>query len=222
LGEPDGARGRSRGICVSLGFRELWAKRNAGDEIDGATELPGALPQPWIVKDPATPAETVEKAKIKSELLKNERDLSVYTPPDYKAQDDPYALLMVFDEGAYLNQVPTPLILDNLIAASKIPAAVAVLIANPTQETRNKELPPNPDFADFLAKELLPWMHAHYNVTSDPRLTVVAGFSYGGVAATYAGCATRGFSGMCCPSPARSGGRRTTPSTTVRRPRPAG
>jgi enterochelin esterase family protein len=94
---------------------------------------------------------------------------------------------MVFDEGAYLNQVPTPVILDNLIAASKIPAAVAVLIANPTQETRNKELPPNPDFGDFLAKELLPWMHAHYNVTSDPRLTVVAGSSYGGIAATYAG-----------------------------------
>jgi enterochelin esterase-like enzyme len=49
------------------------------------------------------------------------------------------------------------------------------------------ELPPNPDFADFLAKELLQWAHAHYNVTSDPRLTVVAGASYGGIAATYAG-----------------------------------
>jgi enterochelin esterase-like enzyme len=150
-------------------------------------ELPGAVPQPWIVKNPAIPAGYVEKQKIKSELLKNERGLSVYTPPGYKARGDPYALLVIFDEDAYLDRVPTPVILDNLIAASKIPATVAVLIANPSQESRNKELPPNPDFADFLAKELAPWIHAHYNVTSDPRLTMVGGSSYGGIAATFAG-----------------------------------
>ena len=95
---------------------------------------------------------------------------------------------MVFDEGSYLDgPVPTPVILDNLIAASRIPATVAVLIANPSQESRNKELPPNPDFADFLGKELVPWIHGRYNVTSDPRLTVVGGSSYGGTAATFAG-----------------------------------
>jgi enterochelin esterase family protein len=78
-------------------------------------------------------------------------------------------------------------ILDNLIAASKIPPTIAVLIANPSQETRGKELPPNPEFADFLAKELIPWVRDHYNVTRDPRHTVVGGSSYGGIAATYAG-----------------------------------
>ena len=83
--------------------------------------------------------------------------------------------------------MPTPVILDNLIAAGKIPPMVAVLIANPGPDTRNKELPPNPQFADFLATELLPWVHARYTVTSDPRLTTVAGSSYGGIAATYAG-----------------------------------
>jgi len=93
----------------------------------------------------------------------------------------------VFDESAYLDRVPTPVILDNLIAASKIPPMVAVLIANPSQATRNKELPPNPDFADFLAKELIPWTHAHYNVTSDPQQIVVAGSSYGGIASVFAG-----------------------------------
>jgi len=63
--------------------------------------------------------------------------------------------------------------------------AVAVLIANVGQ-LRTKELSPNPEFADFLAKELLPWVHSRYNVTSDPGLTVVAGSSLGGIAATYA------------------------------------
>ena len=165
-------------------------------------ELPGAVPQPWIVKNPAIPAGRVEKQKIRSELLKNEHNLSVYTPPGYKANGSPYALLVVFDEGSYLDgPVPTPVILDNLIAASKIPATVAVLIANPSQESRNKELPPNPDFADFLAKELVPWIHAHYNVTSDPRLTVVGGSSYGGIAATFAGLRHSGvFGNVLCQS----------------------
>lgn len=151
-------------------------------------ELPGAPPQPWIVRNPTTPAGAVNKHTIKSELLKNERKLSIYTPPGYsKENTKPYALLVVFDESAYLDLVPTPTILDNLIAARKIPEMVAVLIANPSPETRGKELPPNPDFADFLAKELIPFVHAQYNVTSDPQLTVVAGSSYGGIASVYAG-----------------------------------
>ena len=70
--------------------------------------------------------------------MKNERNLSVYTPPDYRASGQPYALLVLFDESAYLNNVPTPVILDNLIAAGKIPPMVAVLIANPSQDTRSK------------------------------------------------------------------------------------
>jgi enterochelin esterase-like enzyme len=156
-------------------------------ECQSMVELPGAPPQPWIVRKPETPAGTVDKHRIKSELLKNERNISVYTPPDYRAGETPYALLVVFDEGAYLNAVPTPVILDNLIAASKIPPTVAVLIANPSQETRSKELPPNPAFADFLAQELIPWVRARYTVTTDPRQTVVAGSSFGGIAATFAG-----------------------------------
>ena len=42
---------------------------------------------------------------------------------------------------------------------------VAVLIANPNQETRTRELPPNPEFADFLNNELVPWVRQNYNVT---------------------------------------------------------
>jgi len=156
-------------------------------DCQSMAELPGAPPQPWIVRNDKIPAGKVDKHKIASDLLKNERNLSVYTPPDYRANGKPYALLVLFDEGAYLSSVPTPVILDNLIAAGRIPPMVAVLIANPSQDTRNKELPPNAQFADFLATELLPWVHAHYTVTSDPKLTTVAGSSFGGIAATYAG-----------------------------------
>ena len=149
-------------------------------------ELPGAQPQPWIVRSASTPGGRVIQYPFKSERLKNERTVSVYTPAGYRASGKPNALLMVFDRTAYLSRVPTPTILDNLIAASRIPPTVAVLVGNPDQATRTRELTPNPDFPEFLVSELLPWVHARYNVTTDPRLTVVAGSSFGGLAATYA------------------------------------
>jgi pimeloyl-ACP methyl ester carboxylesterase len=40
---------------------------------------------------------------------------------------------------------------------------------------------------EFLVTELLPWIHAHCTVTTDPARTVIGGSSYGGLAATYAG-----------------------------------
>jgi enterochelin esterase-like enzyme len=187
----DGPRARQRRATVQadpLNPRRWMCSPTASRfECQSMAELPGAPVQRWITRHSETPAGKIDKHTIKSEILKNERNLSVYTPPGYRGDGSPYALMIVFDEGAYLNLVPTPVILDNLIAASKIPPVVAVLVANPSQETRNKELPPNAQFADFLAKELVPWVHAHYVVTNDPRLTVVAGSSYGGIAAVYAG-----------------------------------
>jgi enterochelin esterase-like enzyme len=78
-------------------------------------------------------------------------------------------------------------ILDNLLSEKKIPSMVAVLIANPDQDTRTRELPPNPKFADFLSNELVPWVRQNYNVTTDPNQVVVAGSSFGGIASVYAG-----------------------------------
>jgi enterochelin esterase-like enzyme len=149
-------------------------------------ELPGAAFQPWIVRTASTPAGEVIHDSLKSATLKNERTVSVYTPAHYSASGEPDALMIVFDGSAHLSAMPTPTMLDNLIAAARIPPTVAVFLDNPDQATRTRELTPNPDFPEFLVSELLPWVHARYNVTTDPRLTVVAGSSYGGLAATYA------------------------------------
>jgi enterochelin esterase family protein len=95
-----------------------------------------------------------------------------------------YHLLVIFDGFAYLRVIPTPTILDNLIAAGKLPPFVALLVDN---VDRDRELPCYAPFTDFLVKELLPWARARYPITSDPAETVVAGSSYGGLAAAYAG-----------------------------------
>lgn len=149
-------------------------------------EMPDAPAQPWIVRNASTPSGSVTSYSLESVRLKNERAVSVYTPAPYRATGEPAALVVVFDRGAYLSVVPTPTVLDNLIAASAIPPVVAVFVDNPDPATRSRELTPNPDFPEFLASELLPWIHERYNVTTDPRFVVVAGSSYGGLAATYA------------------------------------
>lgn len=155
-------------------------------EYSSMVELPGAPPQPWIAKRPGVPEGRLESTKFKSDLLGNERQITIYTPPAYRKDGGPADLVVVFDENAYIDRVPTPTIVDNLIAEGKIQPTIVVLIANPSQETRFKELAPNPKFADFLARELIPWVRAQYNVTDDPKRTVVAGSSFGGLAATYA------------------------------------
>src|SRR5262249_25881403 len=87
-----------------------------------------------------------------------------------------------------LTLIPTPTILDNLIADRKIPPTVAVFIKNvPRSTARNQELACSPEFADFVAKELICWVHKHYRVSDDPRRAVVCGASLGGLCAAYCG-----------------------------------
>jgi enterochelin esterase family protein len=171
-------------------------------EYQSMAELPGAKPQPYIAKRENVPAGIVERHKFKSALLDNERNLSVYLPPGYQRSGTPNHLLFVFDETAYLSLVPTPTTLDNLIAEKKIPPTVAVLIDNAGGDARGRELPPNPKFADFLNNELMPWVRQNYNVTADPKQTVVAGSSYGGIASAYAGLRhPETFGNLLCQSP---------------------
>jgi enterochelin esterase family protein len=150
-------------------------------------ELSGAPPQPWVKRLPGVPAGKIEEKKVKSAILGNERKAWVYTPPGYSATGEPYGLMVLFDGIAYTLLVPTPAILDNLFAKGLIDPLVAIVLDNPTPISRNEEMPCNPRFADFLANEVVPWVRENYHVTKDANRTIVAGSSYGGLAATFAG-----------------------------------
>jgi enterochelin esterase family protein len=78
--------------------------------------------------------------------------------------------------------------LDNLIliAARMIPATVVVMVHN-VRDRRLVDLVANPEFADFMSSELIPWVRTNYNVTRQSSRTVIAGKSAGGVAAAYLG-----------------------------------
>ncbi len=165
-----------------------YPSRNGDASI---VELPNAPLQPWIKPLPGEAAGKVEATKFKSAILNNERPVYVYTPPGYKASGQPYHLLVTLDGETYAAQtqtepMPTPTILDNLIAKGHLPPVVAVMVGN-APGARLKELWYDEPFNEFLAKELMPWVRQHYHVTANPQKIVVAGLSLGGGASMFAG-----------------------------------
>lgn len=150
-------------------------------------ELPEAPPQPYHVRRRNVPMGSIEMFHLRSVILDNERRVWVYTPPGYSRDAEAYGLLVLFDGLAYIDLVPTPIILENLIADKKIPPLVCVLIDSLASEVRNRELPCYQPFVNYMTEELLPWVRYRYRVTNDPARTIVGGSSYGGLAATYAG-----------------------------------
>lgn len=150
-------------------------------------ELPAAPAQPWVAHRENIPRGRVETFYLKSEILGNERKVWIYTPPEYHLRQGPYALLLLFDGWEYTHLIPTPTILDNLIADGRIPPLIAIMLDSGDHETRHRELACYPPFAKAVAQELLPWAHTKYSITSNPAKTIVAGVSLGGLAATFIG-----------------------------------
>jgi enterochelin esterase family protein len=137
------------------------------------------------------PRGKLESQKIHSDILKGDRTFGLYLSPGYDAKAEPYGMLVVLDGQQYGNgpnvTVPTPTILDNLLAAGKIPPLVAVLVNNLNEETRARDLKCSASFASFLAKELVPWVRLHYRVSARAKRTVISGSSFGGLCAAYCG-----------------------------------
>jgi enterochelin esterase family protein len=163
-----------------------YPKVTGRQKPQSVAEMPGAPAQLWVAQNKGTPGGKLEEQKIESRILKNQRSVWVYLPSGYTEKAAGYPLLVLFDGREYLDQFYTPTVLDNLIASGKIPPTVAILVDNLGPAVRDLELPCYRPFADFLASELLPWARDRYRVTSDPGATVVAGSSYGGLAATCA------------------------------------
>jgi enterochelin esterase-like enzyme len=169
-----------------------WAQKvldpnNAATAFDSSTvTLPGAAPQPWIAKKPEVAAGTLTELKLDSAQLKETRNLAVYTPAGYDPKQT-YPLVIAFDGEPYglgaQALIPLPTILDNLIAAHKIPPLVAVLVAN--QGTRGKDLAQSAPFAAFVAQELVPKLRADYRAGMTPADTIVTGSSLGGLCSTF-------------------------------------
>lgn len=149
-------------------------------------ELPAAEPQPWLVTNITTPVGKISRERVRSEILGNERNVYIYTPPGYRESGSPCAVLILFDGASYLTGLQVMTTINNLTAKKRVQPLLSVLVDNASPDLREKELVCNDSFVKFLSDELIPWIRKRYNVSPDPAKTIVGGFSAGGLAAAYA------------------------------------
>lgn len=177
-----------KGIIQISQEREVMDALNP-DSFGGLSvlSLPDAPPQLYITASDSVPHGKLTPTSFKSAKLNEERTLTLYTPPGYDgatAAD----LLIVFDgdvyDGGASSLIPTPTILDNLIAAKKIGPTVAVFVNNNVGQ-RGRDLGGHAPFANFLALELIPWVRGNYRIKDGPSHVVLAGSSRGGLAASH-------------------------------------
>ncbi|OLQ83957.1 hypothetical protein BIY20_04065 [Vibrio panuliri] len=167
-----------------LNIRPIFAASQ--DKFGDASTLEfGDVPSDQYTKESGAPSGEVLTYQFDSRVLANQRSIKVYLPNATHRVERDAPLLIVFDGDQYLTRVPTPTILDNLIAAREIPPLRAVFINHPTNKLRGKELPPNQDFAKFLATELVPWLKQEFQIEPKAETTILTGSSYGGLASMY-------------------------------------
>jgi enterochelin esterase family protein len=94
--------------------------------------------------------------------------------------------LVMFDGYLAQTTLRVPTILDNLIAAGRIPPMTALLVHN-TAASRETDLSPLPPMEAFVVGELLPWARATWQVGSATGDHLIAGSSRGGLVAAYLG-----------------------------------
>ena len=142
-----------------------------------------APPNPYLQHLGNVAAGTLEKFEIPSTALGSKRTVTVYTPASYTASSRMLPLVLLFDGESYITDVAAPDMLDNMIGGAVIPPVVVAFVD--TQGTRDADLQPNENYQRFIAEDLVPWLRKHYRIAKDPRLNVVAGSSFGGLAAVY-------------------------------------
>lgn len=131
-------------------------------------------------------AGTVAEFNVESKAYGRTRHVWVYTPPNYpEACGEACSLVVAFDGGDYVTDIPLPRILDSLTTARAITPTIALLIDDASGAERLADLANQPRFVTFVADELMPWLKSRYRVTHDPARTIITGSSAGGLAAAY-------------------------------------
>jgi enterochelin esterase family protein len=122
--------------------------------------------------------------RIDSRALRETRDISVYVPRGVESAAAP-GLLLIFDREIYRIAGRLPSMLDALVAEGRIRPMIAVLVSPMGDERRGRDLPPNAPFQAFIADELIPYVRMRHRLSRRAADAIVAGSSYGGLAALY-------------------------------------
>jgi len=119
---------------------------------------------------------------LKSTHLGNERSIWVREPAQ---PDRPCRLAIFLDGELYRDRVGAVSLIDALEAEASIANTLILFISMQSIEARWIECPCHPPFADFIHRELLPWLEVKYPAVKNARARVLIGLSYTGLAAAF-------------------------------------
>ena len=131
-----------------------------------------------------------------SEIIGDDRDYYVYTPPNYDRQrKEPYPVLFLLhglgDEAAgWLNVGAANIILDNLINQGKAKPMIMVnTLGYGTPDGPRGAMGAGmiPAFAKALVEEVMPQVEKNYHAAKDRNHRAIAGLSMGGAESLYTG-----------------------------------
>ena len=137
----------------------------------------------WVKEYLTSPKGKIENFKIYSDILKGERDISIYTPNEYSEDNKPYGVLLLNDGFEYINILSAQNVLDNLIAKKEIPPIITVFVH--ATKDRAENLKCNDEFSKFLACEVMTYVEKEFNISNKSEDNIIGGYSLGGLAASY-------------------------------------
>ena len=105
------------------------------------------------------------------------------------------------DAELYIERVEVAGVLARLQAEGKIPSMRSIFVSNKDAKSRHIDYVCNPNYADFLSRDILGWMAARYP-QMDPKRVILIGLSLSGLAAAHAAITRQGYyRTVICQSP---------------------
>ena len=120
--------------------------------------------------------------KLRSVHLDNDRSIWIGAPENPSTARN----LTVFLDGEfYRDYVGAVSVIDELRAQRQIADSWFVFVSVESMESRWRECPCHPPFAQFITEELLPWLEKHHELISTIQEKILVGLSYTGLAAAF-------------------------------------
>jgi enterochelin esterase family protein len=145
----------------------------------------------WALADPSAVPGELTDIDLHSRALRRDAHLTLYTPARMR-RDDRLPLLIVHDGGDYLAHASFAAVLDNLMDQRRM-ADCVVAFTHPGD--RLKEYGASAAHSRFLTAELVPLLEQRFPLRADPAGRVLAGASFGAIAALTAAVRAPGFYG---------------------------
>lgn len=158
--------------------------RASGLMSNSIVVLPAAPASPYVDPRTGVAAGRVDERSLRTSADGATRRVWVYSPP-LAAGSAPAGLVICSWGKDYLNAIPAPTILDNLIADHRIPPVAAIFVDDGDDRFQNFQVAQR--HADMVARDLIPWARTSLHVPADARRVVVTGYSAAGLVSTLIG-----------------------------------